>query len=385
MISRVCFLVNYNLYESKRHFTQKLMEALNRLNIETHLIDLQENPFEAETALEIQEFAPDLTASFNSIQALPSGKFLWDILQIPHLSIIVDPIQYSMDLIKSPLSIITCVDRFDCEYVRKQGFNNIFFWPHATDKDLQIKGGEKPYDIVLIGSCYDYESMRNSWKERYSPKIQKALASASEMVLANRTMTLVDALTAALKECRAEPSEYDFMTCFYDFDNCVRGFDRVNLVRAIKDYPVHIFGDMMSDDDRYQLDWRDYLSDKPNVTVHSGVPFATSLEVLQLSKICLNSVPSFKNGTHERIFNSLACGALPLSSPSIYLEECFKAGKEIAFYQHGYWDELNATIDDILIHEKKRQTMVEAGRAKVMAEHTWDARARQLVEHLSKL
>lgn len=381
-VEKICFLVNYNLYESKRHFTQKLAEALNQQDVETLIIDLKEEPFGTDTAAAIHNFSPDLTASFNSIPPLPSGKFLWDILKIPHLSLLVDSAMYSLDLIKSPYSIVSCVDKFECQTFIDKGFEKTFFLPHATDSNIEANTGERPYDVVFIGSCYDFESVRASWKEKFSLQLENVLLVATKIVLSDSFTPINMALQTALKQAQITVNESDFQKLFYDLDIYIRGLDRVSLIRSITDTAVTVYGDIMTDDDRFQNDWRYYFSDKPNITVHAGVPFSTSLEILQLSKICLNSVPSFKNGSHERIFNSFACGALPISSPSIYLQESFVTDKEIAFYQFGKWKEINSTLDHYLFHETERLKAVQAGRAKVMQQHTWDARAKTLLEVL---
>lgn len=379
-IEKICFLVNYNLYESKRHFTEKLAAAFNRCQVETLIIDLKEQPFNIDIAAQIRNFSPDLTCSFNSIPPLASGKFLWDILQIPHLSLLVDPAIYSLELIKSPLSIISCVDKFDCQTFIDKGFERTFFLPHAADIPGKLNTGERPYDVVFIGSCYDFESIQASWKTRFSPKLEAVLLEASNIVLSQPFIPLHMALKTCLDKAEISVNDSEFQKLFYESDIYTRGLDRVSLIRSIKDTAVHVYGDIMTDDDRFQHDWGHYLSDLPNVTFHAGVPFTTSLEILQLSKICLNSMPFFKNGSHERVFNSLACGALPLSSPSLYLQESFVASKEIIFYQFGKWKELNQLIDYYLFHEEERLKAVEAGRAKVMQEHTWIVRAQTVLD-----
>ena len=75
MLRRVCLITNYNLYESKRHFTQKLAEALNRKNIQTQIIDVQEDVLSANSISEITRFNPELTCSFNTLLPFPKKNF----------------------------------------------------------------------------------------------------------------------------------------------------------------------------------------------------------------------------------------------------------------------------------------------------------------------
>lgn len=69
---------------------------------------------------------------------------------------------------------------------------------------------------------------------------------------------------------------------------------------------------------------------RSNVVLHPAVTFAESLAILQQSKICLNSVPTLRNGSHERVLASYACGALPISSENLFWQE--ELGDDIIMY-----------------------------------------------------
>lgn len=382
MIKKVTFLVNYNLYESKRYFTHMLADAMRRQGIKTHIIDVQEKPLEANTVIEIQEDQPDLTCSFNALQPLPGGKYFWDIIKIPHLSILVDPAFYSVGLMNSPYSIISCVDQFDCDALLASKFQNGFFWPHGVESDLAIGTGDRPYDAVFIGSCYDYESLRKYWQETNPPEVCNALDHAIDIVLSKQTISLAEALVTAWNDSKLDVGNVDFLTLFYFLDNYTRGKDRVELIKSIKDAEVHVFGELVNDHPACQLDWSYYLGNQPNVTLHPSVSFPESFKILQKSKICLNSMPFFKNGSHERIFTGLACGALPITSHSLFWEKHFQLGKDLITYFPGQWDSINEQVSSLLHNEDKRQRMVESGRSKVMQAHTWDARVKQFLKDI---
>ena len=383
MVQRVCLLVNYNLYESKRYFTQKLAEAMLRRGIDTKIIDAREGVLGADTIMSIRRFAPDLTCSFNSLLPLSEHKYLWDYLETPHISFLVDPAFYSTNLTESPYSIITCVDRFDTLVFYESGFKNVFFWPHAVEAELNFDEKQsRPYDVVMLGSCYDYESLRASWLQQNPERINKVLDQTIEMVFSDITISLAQALVSAWSDSGMSPKGVDFLFLYYYLDNYTRGRDRVELIRSIKNAKVHIFGELSTDNAVGVLGWSQYLGSQGNVTVHPSVPFAEALDIMKKSKIVLNSMPFFRNGTHERIFAGLACGALPITSESLYLRENFQDGKELFYYQSNRLDVVNDKIEDLLSHEDRRKDIVRAGRAKVMREHTWDQRVDQLLQEM---
>lgn len=381
MIKRVCCIVNYNLYESKRHFTEKMVEAMHRHGIETHIIDVRENQFGALDIASLQKFNPDFTCSFNSILPMSNHQYFWDVIKIPHLSILVDPSLYSVALTNSPYSIISCVDRFDCEALHSSNFNNVFFWPHAVEKDLTIpEEQDRPLDVVFLGSCHDYENLRLSWQSLLPASVCQMLDHAIDLVLSDQFIPLAQALVTAWEAASLSNEGVDFNKLFYYLDYYTRGKDRVELIRSIKDAKVHVFGDLMIDESAYNKDWSYYLGNQSNVTLHRSMPFAQTFNILKHAKLCLNSMPFFKNGSHERIFTSLACGAVPVTSDSRYINEMFRSGEDLITYQPKQWQGVNEAINILLPDEKQRQDMALRGRNKVMRDHTWDKRVQQLIE-----
>lgn len=382
-LRKICLITNFNLYESKRYFTEKLAEAMRRQGIETEIIDVQQAVLGSETMQSICRFDPDFTCSFNSFEPIEKGRYLWDLLKIPHLSFLVDPSFYSTTLTNSPYSIVSCVDRSDCKVISSTGFKRVFFWPHAVEKDLIVsETAKRKYDVVLLGSCYDYESLRVAWQQRNPAALNKVLDDAIDIVFSNEQLSLAQALVRAWQDSQLDPQGIDFVTLYYYLDNYTRGKDRVELVRSIKNAHIHVFGELATDNAVGILSWQQYLSSQSNVTIHPPTLFGEGIKVLMQSKIVLNSMPFFRDGSHERIFTGLACGCLPLTSESNYLREQFIEGEDLLFYQSLKRGEINAKIDELLSNETKRHEMAFRGREKVMKHHTWDQRVVELIRIL---
>lgn len=386
MLNKISLITNYNLYESKRHFTLKLSDALNRRGIETRIIDAQESVLNSNTINAIKKFNPDLTLSFNTLLPISEDRFLWDFLETPHLAVLVDPALYSMNLLRSPYTILSSIDRSDVRQLKTEAFSNVFFWPHAVEKTLTFDPKmERPFDVVFLGSCYDYESLRASWRQRNPESINKVLDDAIDLFFSDKRATLASTLVSAWNRSGMDPAGVDFTALFYYLDNYTRGKDRVDLIRSIKDAHVHVYGDLSNDNAVGILGWSQYLAKQPNVTVHTSVPFAEALNVVRRSKICLNSAPFFKDGSHERVLVSLACGAVPVTNENLYFEEFFKDGQEVIFYALNKKEAVNDRINALLQNESQRQTMAEKGRAIVMRDHTWDVRVDQLMTALPEI
>lgn len=93
-------------------------------------------------------------------------------------------------------------------------------------------------------------------------------------------------------------------------------------------------------------------------------------------------MPWFRDGAHDRIFNSILNGALCVTDHSIYLDEIF-TGDEVGFFDIGKLEELPDMVKELLADENRMQQMADEARKKVEKDHTWAARAaalRQLFE-----
>jgi spore maturation protein CgeB len=132
----------------------------------------------------------------------------------------------------------------------------------------------------------------------------------------------------------------------------------------------------------YSDGWPSYARHFHQATFQSPVSFTQSMELLKRSKICLNSVPSFKNGTHVRVFSSLSAGAVPVTGDNLYWQEHFKDGEQIILYQHGEWEDLNQKIDHLLQNQQHRHHIAQAGREQFLKSHTWDARVSLFLQKM---
>lgn len=372
-----------------KHFTRQFHTALQRAGIKTRLLVAEKDnpkPF----LDKIFQDPPDCTMSFNGLLPDENGNFLCELIQIPHVACLVDssPIYY-IPLTQSLQNVITCPDRYFCSFFQNLNFNNVFFLPQAIEKDINPTNFEKDevvYDVTFLGNCYDYEAIKEGWQTKYPPPIYEALILAVEISRATLDITFMDALVQALNE-KVVPmglpmESLNFIEILDELETYMRGLDRVDLVKSIKNAEVHIFCS-----NEGKKIWSKLLGkSQKNVHYHQAVPFEDALEVMRKSKILLNSSPSFKCGAHERVFAGLACGSLVMTSESLYLsEEGFKDGQNILFYKASQAKEINDKIDLYLSNEAMRVAAIAQGRDRVMSHHTWDSRVPILLNNLEPM
>ncbi|CRX37637.1 glycosyltransferase family protein [Estrella lausannensis] len=386
MLERVCFLTNYNQYQSKRHFTKELSKAFEEEGVESTIFDVEDPQFRKMPHFKIHQASPDLTISFNSFVPSADGKYLWEQLKIPHLSILVDPALYYMDMVAAPYSIVSVVDRSDVEGIKSFGKQNVFFLPHGASRELaEEKAEEKEFDVVFIGSCYDYLSLRERWQEELTKGEVSLLEESIEIFLNDNVTPLHAALAVALSNQNISPKEIDFMQIFRYLDIYTRGLDRIRLIRSIKDAKVHVFGGSCEGDIFPYRGWQDYLSDMANVTVHNPVDYEESHRILKRSRISLNSSPFFKTGSHERLFVPPLLGALVVANDTVYTRKEFIDGRDIILYPPKGWSHMNDRINAVLKDPTSLEGMVRLAKEKVLQNHTWNHRARTIKEIIPKL
>jgi glycosyltransferase involved in cell wall biosynthesis len=259
--------------------------------------------------------------------------------------------------------------------------------PHAVERELApIADGNKRYDVTVLCSLIDCEKLKKGWKEKYNKGLITIMEEAIEKTMSDGTTSYVQALVNAVDrhmelQYALDPRKIDFISIMDDIEMYIKGKSRIDIINAVTDAEVHVFGSAPEGSS-----WQQCLGgERPNVIIHEPVPYEQALEILQQTKILLNSSPWIKNGAHERIFSGLACGALVMTNDNIYLSEHFEDGKNIALYQNDSLNGVNAQVNEYLSDDAKRNAIVDAGRKLVMKEHTWDQRAGQLVKELGPI
>ena len=117
-----------------------------------------------------------------------------------------------------------------------------------------------------------------------------------------------------------------------------------------------------------------------NFEVYPAINFNDLLKIIARSKIVLNIVPSFVEGSHERVFTAMLNGAVAVTDRNIYYEKEFAENKNIVMYSWGKLNERPDKITDLLKNEEKRERIAEAGYKEATKKHTWTARALSIIQ-----
>lgn len=240
-LNKICFLVNYNLYETKLYFVDKFSEALMRKGIEALVINTSDPKFIEVMGKALLAFKPELTAAFNAL--LMGDRPLCDIVKLPHWAITLDPLIYELQRVSHPAYIVSAVDRFECEFGKANLLSNVFFFPHAVESDLAAAEDQpRPYDVVMIGSCYDPYNLKIHWQRELDKKQCELMEEAFQHCIQNPMKPFWVVLDEILSSRNLVKDDVPYFRMAYYLDNYMRGIDRLELIRSIKDAEVHVFG-----------------------------------------------------------------------------------------------------------------------------------------------
>ena len=161
-------------------------------------------------------------------------------------------------------------------------------------------------------------------------------------------------------------------------DLYVRNYWRGKAVRTLVNagIPVHVVG----------KGWEE-LEDVRHpecLKLHPQTASVTCLEMLADAKVSLNVMPWFKDGAHDRVFNSILNGAVCVTDPSCYLEEELHEGEGVCYVALQDMDALPEKVKDLLQNDSGRNEIVQRGRAIVEQKHTWAQRAKTLAAWIAE-
>lgn len=233
----------------------------------------------------------------------------------------------------------------------------------------------RPIDVIMTGNytppsfCEPYIHWIN---EEYASFYQGIIDDLIE----NPDQTVEE---AALRHCEREmgkePNELLRIALhkMIFIDLYVRNYWRGEVVKALVDNGICV--------DVFGKGWDELDCKHPeNLQLHAQTTSLDCLEQISRSKVSINVMPWFKDGAHDRVFNSILNGAVCVSDQSKYLCEELKEGEGVSYFDLKNLKELPKIVQNLLSDAKKREEMIVAGKQIVREKHTWAVRANQLLE-----
>lgn len=315
--------------------------------------------------------------------------YIWEEYQIPCYNIAVDhPYYYHnriMDLPKQYYHI--SIDRKHETYFKEYypEFTHLMFLPLAGSRvengmhpsfgqDVQAEFSlEKKLEVVFTGN-YTPPSFCDTYIYGKGEDYAHFYKNIIHDLLTYPQKTVEETAILHCKKELGELSKEDLRQVLHHMifiDMYVRNYWRGEIIKTLADAGIVV--------DVFGKGWETLdCKRKENLHIH---PQITSLECLQQiaqAKISLNVMPWFKDGAHDRVFNSILNGAVCMSDRSEYMCEALADGEGVVYYELEHRDNLPKMVKELLSDGAKRQEIWEKGVDKAERYHTWEKRAERI-------
>ena len=299
---------------------------------------------------------------------LREERNLFNQLGKPFVSVYLDPIILYAEQIRTPIAkrLITSTSDCDIGYWSNIAPDlDIKFLPHASELLKQKRKTDRHIDIVFPATgCESPEDIRKIEWSLHGPKVEAALNNIVDEHLRRPLEPLTNSIETVIGEDIDIADYFAIYPYFASVDRYLRCRERWWMLSELMGLPVTVVG----------AGWENFQKQVPD----SGFRFLGPRiaydvqDIIQQSKIVLNTCTGY-HGSHERIFDSLAGGAIPVTRETHWLKSAVPNDTILFFNQET--DDSADFIKNLLENSKKMSLMAEIGRAWLKKHHTWRHRA----------
>lgn len=369
-------------------FTDCLIEAFTSIGFEVCIYDVNTPEISNSTLWNFLKKPVDFAIAYNNIGFFINSKnrCIWNTLDIHYINIIVDSPIFYTDVIKEhafPKSIFLCIDREHPHLIdRLRPDVPAAFLPHAAWNYEPITEGQKRNaDIIYAGSVSqpDFPSFKDVGRGEFST--EDLVIHTYNELLNNPSQTGEYVIEKWLNDHNLN----------YDINRLTDIFVGLAPVTALatsyfrqrqiemllnNGFKVNVYGD----------NWNNsHLYNHPNFVYHGRISPTEIFNKMADSKIVLNSMPWFKHGSHERVFNGMLAGSVVISDTSSYLEENFKNGEDVILYGLNQIERIPDYVETILTDSDYFDYIRYNGQQKVLKNHMFINRAIEILEYYNTI
>lgn len=391
MIENIILFING--IETQGYFSMQLGKAFQKMGKQVFYYDYWE---EERSFRELQKFiCPGktvmVTFNFHGLEEGErfygtDGSIFWEKRDIPCLNIVLDhPMYYHKMLKKLPSKYVQIsIDRYHRKYMEKY-WSNIKLGPFLPlagtrlGREELLPVSRRPIDIIITGNYTPPETFRK-YIDRLGAEYTEFYMEMIEDLLLHEDRTIEQVAEAHIRREIPEVTQEELREAIGNLtfiDLYVRFMLRGRVIKQLVDdgLKVHTCG----------KGWNLLECRQPqNIIEHDSMISEECLKMLQLSKISINVMPWFKDGAHDRIYNSLLNGAACVSDGSNYLRENFTDGKDICFFRQNEVEQISEIVKGLLEDEGKLCSIAEHGYENAANGHTWEDYALKLMAYMKE-
>ena len=331
----------------------------------------------------IKQKSPRKVITFNNMAidfSLRDGRNFWELCHLTVFNYLVDhPINYLSELCNVPdcVTAIT-VDRNHKHFLETYCPNiHTLFLPHGgmVYGTLPKTFSQRKIDVLYTGDNQEILTTLPIIPELPENGRQLYLYTYKQF-MNDPTCTTEATVKKYFAEINLLPTQSLLLTCL-EYIHCsternARCYYKTQIMTQIAKSGISM--------EIYGNNW-DFLSTYDNVHVYPRVSSEECIRLMTDAKIVLNFMPWFKDGSHERIYNSILNGAVCLTDPSLFIEESHHDLDTITYFHLHNAREASDKINLLLSQPDLWEDISD--RARTISQHdTWECRLKSLPHHL---
>lgn len=274
---------------------------------------------------------------------------------------------------------VVCVDIGHVDFlddILPQCKGHFIFVPHGGAK---AKAVDKDIDVLYVGSFPNIDEIsfidvevENVDSEDFYQYLIEFYDSGNEL----EPHEIVKLYTN-LRDIKINANEYWRLTgrVCHTIDAYHKTMRRKKLVESIinSGQTVHLCGGSWEYLNELGLD---------NVVYHGHCTPEECVEYIVRAKIVLNDLPSFRYGSHERIFNGMLNGAVVVTNESSYLRSRFVENEDILYWDGWEPENVINNINILLEDEELRKSIADNAYEKVKDSDVWSNRIQDILSRV---
>lgn len=367
-------------------FTDCLTDAFRRIGFEVYVYDIRNSDSSNAGLIKFINKPVDFAIAYNNVGFFITNnkRCLWDILDIHYINIIVDAPVYYAEILKNhifPKSFFLCVDREHTDFIeRLRPDVPSAFLPHCAWNYAPVQiDKDRPTDIIYAGSI----TMNNIPN---IPDVGMGEFSTIDLIdytchelITNPNQTTEHVIEQWLTSHNLNYDINRLTDIFFKFTpipKFITTHFRKQQIEVLLNngFKVNVYGENWANSE---------LIDHANFIYHGRISPTHIFDKMAQSKIILNSMPWFKAGSHERIFNGMLAGGVVSSDYTSYIDEVFVNGEDMIIYDLKNMDILPDFAEKIIYDNNFFNYMASNGQKKVLANHMFINRAIEILEYFS--
>ena len=379
------------LITSRFFLLGEIMTAFKRLGVPYRYIntgdELELDQYLRTMVTVLKSFRPDFALTVNHLGVDHEGLLtgLLSKLDIPLASWFVDNpylclAQYSRP--QARRTVILTWDADNLEPLRADGFAQVHYLPLASDEERFKPGQPAAQDhpwrarLSFVGNSMVIKTGTRLAEADPSPALRQALAVLAKGFGEHPEWSARAYMARFHPELMADFAALETPRRQLAFETAViwesTRLYRKRCLDMLMPFAPLIAGDegwltTFGDDPR---PWRRL----PELSYYDDLPVFYPLSDINFNCTSLQ----MKGAVNQRVFDVPAAGAFLLTDWREQMERLFEPGREVVFY--GDPEEIPELVEHYLNHPEERRQVAEAGRARVLAEHTYVRRMSQLLD-----